>query len=244
MLETLSLATLALSLVAGSLTTLSPCVFPVLPLVVGGSVQENRLAPLAMGAGLVVSFAVLGVLVGVAGPALGLDGDVLRSAGGWLLLLFGAAMLIPRWQDALARWLMPVADQAQQASGRFNPASLSGAFLIGATLGMVWSPCSGPLLGATLTLVATEGGALSGGVLLALFGLGAAIPLVGVAYLSRSTLSRLRGHVLAHSQRVKYVFAFLLIAAGLAVLSGLDKWLEAQILNLLPDSWAALTTRF
>ncbi|MBP9117449.1 MAG: cytochrome c biogenesis protein CcdA, partial [Methyloversatilis sp.] len=70
-----SAAEFGLALAAGSLTTLSPCVFPILPLVVGGAVQANRLAPVAMGLGMVASFALLGVLVGVLGDALGLDGD-------------------------------------------------------------------------------------------------------------------------------------------------------------------------
>ncbi|MBL8452699.1 MAG: hypothetical protein JNK97_08115, partial [Zoogloea sp.] len=71
----LSLSHLGLSLLAGSLTTLSPCVFPILPLVVGGAVQANRLAPVAMGVGMAASFALIGLLLGAAGPALGIDGD-------------------------------------------------------------------------------------------------------------------------------------------------------------------------
>ena len=67
MIESLSLSVIAVSLAAGGLTTLSPCVFPMLPLVVGGAVQANRLAPLAMGAGMVVSFSLIGLLLGLLG---------------------------------------------------------------------------------------------------------------------------------------------------------------------------------
>ena len=63
------LAQLGFSLAAGSLTTLSPCVFPILPLVLGGAVQANRLAPLAMGAGMALSFALIGMALGLLGPA-------------------------------------------------------------------------------------------------------------------------------------------------------------------------------
>ena len=76
-----SAAELGLAWLAGSLTTLNPCVFPLLPLVLGGAIQENRLAPVAMGAGMVSAFALLGLLVGVAGDALGLDPDRIRIAG-------------------------------------------------------------------------------------------------------------------------------------------------------------------
>ncbi|WP_198148118.1 cytochrome c biogenesis protein CcdA [Elstera litoralis] len=86
--------------------------------------------------------------------------------------------------------LTPLASGAARLSSGSSSADLGGSFLIGATLGLVWSPCSGPLLASTLTLAASEGGALTGGGLLALFGLGAALPLLGVAYASRQTLAR------------------------------------------------------
>ena len=95
----LSLPQAALSLAAGSLTTLSPCVFPLLPLVLGGALQAHRLAPVAMGLGMALSFAGIGVLVGLAGPALGLDGDVVRMAGGWLLVAMAAATPAPAWRS-------------------------------------------------------------------------------------------------------------------------------------------------
>ena len=82
------LAGLGYSFAAGSLTTLSPCVFPILPLVIGGAVQANRLAPVAMGAGMALSFAAIGMALGLLGPALGIDGDSVRTAGA----AYGAAL--------------------------------------------------------------------------------------------------------------------------------------------------------
>ena len=87
---------LGLSLLAGSLTTLSPCVFPILPLVIGGGVQTNRLAPLAMGVGMATSFALIGIVLGALGPALGIDSDSVRIFGAWLLIAFGLVMLVPQ----------------------------------------------------------------------------------------------------------------------------------------------------
>ncbi|WP_374327221.1 cytochrome c biogenesis CcdA family protein [Azonexus sp.] len=244
MLETLSPAVLGLALLAGSLTTLSPCVFPVLPLVVGGAVQQNRLAPVAMGVGMALSFALIGVLLGALGPALGIDGDHVRTFGGWLLLVFGLVMLVPALNARFTEWMLPIASQANAASARLNGSSLSGAFLLGGVLGLVWSPYSGPLLGAALSLVAAEGGALRGGVVLGLFGIGAAVPLVGVAYASRAGFGRARGWVMQHIGRIKTLFGILLLLTGIAILSGADKWLEARIVEHLPDSWVRLTTLF
>ncbi len=236
----LSLPQLGLSLAAGSLTTLSPCVFPLLPLVLGGALQGHKLAPVALGLGMATSFALIGMAVGAAGPALGLDGDLVRLAGAWLLIGFALVMLIPAWSERFTTWMLPIASSANAASSRLSGGSLGSALLLGGVLGLVWSPCSGPLLASALTLVASEGGVLRGGVVLGLFGLGAAIPLVAVAYASRSGFNRARGWVLSRIDGIKKGFAVVLGLMGLAILTGGDKWLEARVNNLLPDAWLNL----
>lgn len=237
----LSLPQLGLSLFAGSLTTLSPCVFPLLPLVLGGALQGSRLAPLAMGLGMTASFAGIGMLLGALGPALGIDGDTVRTGGAALLIAFALVMLVPALGQRFTQWMLPIASTANAASARLDGGSLSGALLLGGVLGLVWSPCSGPLLGSALTLVASEGGVARGGVVLGIFGLGAAVPLVAVAYASRSGFLRARDWVLARMERVRLGFALLLGAMGIAILSGGDKWLESQVLEWLPDAWVNLT---
>lgn len=239
-----SVPELGLALVAGSLTTLNPCVFPLLPLVLGGALQGNRWAPVAMGAGMVTMFALLGLVIGVAGDALGIDPDAIRLAGAWLLIGFGLVMLIPWLNERFTRLVTPLASGANQATSRLDSGSLGGAFATGGLLGMVWSPCSGPMLASALTLVATEGGALRGTLILGMFGLGAASVLVAVAYASRSGFGQVRGWVISHMDTVKKVFGSFVLLVGMAILSGGDKWLEAQLVNVLPSAWIDLTTRF
>ncbi len=238
------LGQLGFSLAAGSLTTLSPCVFPILPLVIGGAMQANRLAPVAMGVGMAASFALIGMALGLLGPALGIDGDSVRIAGAAMLVAFGIVMLVPFLNDRFTRLLTPLASSAGQASSRLNPESLLGALLLGGVLGLVWSPCSGPLLASALTLVASEGGVLQGGLILGLFGVGAAIPLVVVAYASRSGFQRMRGWIMLRIDGLKKGFGVLLLLLGVAILTGGDKWLEAQLVPLLPDWWINLTVKF
>lgn len=240
----LGITQLALSVTAGGLTTLSPCVFPILPLVVGGAMAGNRLAPLAMGAGMVASFALMGVLVGALGDALGIDSDSIRFAGALLLIAFGIVMLVPALNSRFNLLMSPLAGLANQASSRVEGRSLIGAFTLGALLGMVWSPCSGPLLASALTLVATQGNAADGALILGLFGLGAAIPLIAIAYASRAGFTHTRDWVLAHIDKLKLGFGWLILLVGIAILSGGDKWLEAQVTQRLPDAWVLLTTKF
>jgi cytochrome c biogenesis protein CcdA len=239
-----SIAQMGLSMAAGGLTTLSPCVFPILPLVVGGAMQANRLAPVAMGAGMVASFAIMGVLVGALGEALGIDTDTIRIAGALLLIAFGVVMLVPALNNRFTLLITPLSTVANQASSRVDGGSLLGAFALGALLGMVWSPCSGPLLASALTLVATKGNAPDGALILGLFGLGAAVPLVAIAYATRAGFTRSRDWVLGHIGALKTGFAVLLVLVGVAILFGGDKWLEALVTQSLPDAWVNITTRF
>jgi cytochrome c biogenesis protein CcdA len=238
----LSLPQLGLSVAAGSLTTLSPCVFPLLPLVLGGAVQGNRFAPVAMGAGMATTFAGIGIFLGALGPALNIDADAVRVAGAVMLIAFALVMLVPALGERFSRLMLPIASSANAASSRLDSGSLWGALLLGGVLGLVWSPCSGPLLGSAITLVASGGGgAVQGGIVLGLFGLGAAIPLVAVAYASRSGFGRARDWVLARIEKVRSGFAVLLGLTGLAILSGADKLIEARVLEWLPDAWVNLT---
>lgn len=237
----LSIPQLGLSLAAGSLTTLSPCVFPLLPLVLGGALQRNRLAPLAMGLGMTASFAAIGMAVGALGPSLGLDGDLVRHAGAALLIAFALVMWVPALGERFTQWMLPLASGAHAASARLDGGSCLGALALGSLLGLVWSPCSGPLLGSALSLVASEGGLARGGIVLGLFGFGAAVPLVAVAYASRRGFVRVRDWVLARVEAVRRGFALLLGLMGVAILTGLDKRLEATVLQWLPDAWVNLS---
>ena len=238
----LSLPQLGLSLAAGGLTTLSPCVLPLLPLVVGGAVQRNRLAPVAMGLGMAAAFAMIGLLIGTLGPALGLDTDHVRIFGAVSLIMLALVFWVPSWSAKFSQWAMPLASSAQSASAGLDAGSLKGAFLLGSVLGLVWSPCSGPLLASALALVVSEGGPLSGAITLGVFGVGAALPLVAVAYASRAGFERWRDRALHRMDGVKKGFGALLGLAGVAILMGWDKALEIWALDHLPDAWLRLSS--
>jgi cytochrome c-type biogenesis protein len=233
----------ALSVVAGALTTLSPCVFPLLPVIVGGAVQRHRAAPVAMGLGMAITFTLIGLLVGGLGGSLSLAPDDVRRVGAWLLVAFGVVIGVPALERRFSNLMTPLASSANAASARLDGGALTGAFALGGLLGLVWSPCAGPLLGSTLALVATAGGAPRGALLLGLFGLGAALPLVGAAYASRAGFGRVRAWVLAHAGAAKRVMGGLLLLVGVLILSGGDHLLEAWVNERLPDAWLALTTR-
>ena len=120
----LSAPQLGLSVAAGGHTTLSPCVFPLLPLVLGGALQGHRLAPLAMGVGMTASSAVIGMLLGALGAALGMDADSVRMGGTAMLIAYAQVMLIPALGERFSQWMLPIASAAN-CSGCPSPGSTS-----------------------------------------------------------------------------------------------------------------------
>ena len=245
MADPVSLLDLGLSLVAGALSTLSPCVFPLLPVVVGAVAHtHHRAGPIAMGAGMVSAFVALGVALVSLGPVLAIDAGHIRVVAGSLLLVIAGLMLLPGIGEGTPAWLSGLASLAQKASTHLHPDTVPGAFVLGALLGLVWSPCSGPLLGSGIVLIAAHGRLFDGALILGMFGIGAALPLMVAAYASRALFARLRNWVLGYGADLRRAFAVLIALMGIAVMTGADRWIEAKLLDALPDAWLALTTRW
>lgn len=235
---------LGLALLAGLLSVLSPCVLPLLPLVLGAAAGEHRLGPAALAAGLALSFTAIGLFVATLGFAVGLDSDLFRKGAAALLVAVGLVLLVPAAQARLAAAGGPVADWAERRFGGRSTAGPTGQFGLGLLLGAVWSPCVGPTLGAA-SLLAAQGRDLgSVAATMAAFGLGAALPLLLLGSLSRGLLLRLRGGLMRLGRGLKLGLGALLVATGLSVLGGLDKAVETALVEASPDWLNALTTRF
>jgi cytochrome c-type biogenesis protein len=237
-------ATYGLGLVAGALSTLSPCVLPLIPVLVASAANAHRLGPVALGAGLALSYTLVGLVLAPLAASLGLDPDIFRYAGAALLLLFGVILLVPPMQEGIARATAGLGDAGQRALQRVSMNGLAGQLLVGLLLGIVWTPCVGPTLGAATTL-ASRGQDLGQIALLMLFfGLGAAAPLVALGLLSRATLMRIRGRLLRAGAIGKKFLGVVLVTLGVLIASGLDQHLQAWILDRSPAWLTALTTRF
>jgi len=238
------LATYALGLLAGALSTLSPCVLPLVPVLVASAVNAHRWGALALGAGLVVSFTLVGIFLATLGASLGLDPDTFRTAGAVILMLFGVILLVPRLQDGFARAAAGLGNSGNQLLSRISLQGLPGQFAIGTVLGVVWSPCVGPTLGAAATL-ASQGRNLGQiGLLMLIFGIGAAAPLVVLGSVSRAGMLKIRGRLLRTGQWGKQLFGLVMLILGVLIATGIDKSVEAWILDRSPDWLTRLTTRF
>ncbi|KQO86256.1 cytochrome c biogenesis CcdA family protein [Methylorubrum extorquens] len=235
---------LGLAFLAGLLSVLSPCVLPLLPLVLGAAVAEHRFGPLALAAGLALSFVAIGLFIATIGFALGLDSDRFRAIGAVLLVLLGIILIVPAAQNRFAVAAGPLSNWAEQRFGGIATAGLAGQFAVGLLLGAVWSPCVGPTLGAA-SLLAAQGRDLGTvAVTMLVFGLGTALPLVALGMLSREVLIRWRARMMGVGKGLKLTLGVILVATGALILSGYDRALETTLVDASPDWLTALTTRF
>jgi cytochrome c-type biogenesis protein len=225
-----------LSFAAGALATLSPCVLPVLPIVVGSAFQKHRHGPLVLSVGLVSSFAALGLLTGLGVELLVTHRDTLRRASGLAMLLTGLVLLIPALQVRVAGLLSRLTSSTQTSTAQPPAqAALLSLFLIGAGLGVVWAPCSGPMLAGALALAAASGTRWSALLQLTAFGVGTATPLLASAYLARSVFRRYAERAMSTGRAGSRLFAASLVLMGALIVSGADKSLESRVLDLLPE---------
>lgn len=238
------MATLGLAFLAGLLSILSPCVLPLVPLVLGAAVGAHRYGPVALAGGVTLSFVAIGLFVATVGFGIGLDGGVFRQAAAVMMILIGAVLAMPALQMRLAAAGGPVSNWADQRIGALQARGLGGQFVVGLLLGAVWSPCVGPTLGAA-SLLAAQGRSLGQVALtMAVFGVGAAIPLLALGLVSRQALGRWRDRLTSGGSLAKTALGLLLVLVGVMIVTGLDKRLEILLVDLSPDWLTALTTRF
>jgi len=237
-------ANLAFGYLAGALSTLSPCVLPLLPVLLGGALQQHRAAPLALAAGLAVSFTGIGLFVATLGFAAGIDSATVRVAAALLMAGFGLVLAVPPLQRGLAAITAPLTGGANGLLGRISGDGLAGQFLLGVLLGAVWSPCAGPTLGAAIGLAAQGGTVAQAGLVMAVFSLGAVTPILALAYGSRQAMVVRRNRLGAIAGWGKPVMGVMLLGMGLLILSGADKALETWFIQAMPAWLVDLTTRY
>jgi cytochrome c biogenesis protein CcdA len=237
-------SSLVLAFIAGVLSILSPCVLPILPVVLGAAASDHKLGPVALVTGLSISFVTIGLFIATVGHSIGLNEEVFRYVAAVLIITIGAVLLLPALQTRLAVASGPITNWTDQRFGNIRGSGLSGQFWIGVLLGAVWSPCVGPTLGAASLLAAQGRDLPQVSITMFAFGVGAALPLLALGLFSREAVMRWRNQLLSAGRSVKVALGLLFVAIGALVLSGFDKSIETELVNASPQWLTDLTTRF
>lgn len=203
------LAGMLMAVFAGVASVASPCVLPVVPIIVTGTEKDHRLRPLLIVSGLSLSFMTMGVVTALFGGAVAGLMPVLEKIAGLMVLLFGVLMLLDVNLFKGLTWFSRVP---------FTAGGPWSGLVLGLTLGLVWIPCVGPLLSGVLALVATDGRLATGLLLLALYSIGFALPMLLLGYASQSARQRIKG-IAAHPFLIRLLSGGLLIAFGIYILT-------------------------
>lgn len=222
-----------LAILAGLLTVGAPCILPILPILLGASVgQKSKSRPLFITFGFIVTFALAGLFLSLLVSRFHFSADSLRHVAVIALALFGLFMLWPLPFELLTAKLSGLINQAQQTASRAGSGNFGG-FVLGVMLGIIWTPCAGPVLGSILTLIATQTKLTQASVLLLAYALGAGIPMLVISYGSQWITAKIR--VLAnHARLVQQIFGAIIILWALAIYLGYDLIIQAKIIEHYP----------
>lgn len=229
---------------AGLLTLINPCVLPVLPIVLASALQAHRYGPLALSAGMSVSFVALGLAVASAGQVLGLGERQLAQAGAVAMIGFGLVLLIPRLNAGFALATAGFAAQADARLGTGQANDLPGQAMTGLLLGAVWSPCIGPTLGGAIGLASQGGSLVQAGAIMVAFAAGVASMMLVLAYGTRAAIGRRRARLAGLSAWAKPIMGAVLVAVGLAIFFRLHHVVEAWAVQSWPVWLQDLSVRF
>ncbi len=226
---------LLLALLAGVVTIATPCTLPVLPILLGSSMgQTSRVRPALIASGFVASFSAVALLLGGLTQIFDFDPNILRSSAAVLLVGFGLLMIFPAPFERITGRI------GGFASGAASPdLSNLGGFVLGTTLGLVWTPCAGPVLGSILTIIATSKDIAWASVLLIAYTIGASIPMLIIAYGGQTVTTRIRG-LARITPRLQQAFGVVVIGFAVASYFQYDTLIVAWLTGFYPTGQLGL----
>ncbi|MGY3619084.1 cytochrome c biogenesis CcdA family protein [Bradyrhizobium sp. USDA 10063] len=230
---------LVLALLAGVVTVAAPCTLPMLPILLGASIgQTSKARPAMIALGFVMSFSMVALLLSAITRAFDFDPNVLRTGAAILLLGFGLLMIWP----APFEWLTIRIGglTAGGSPGNATPSlGLIGGFVLGTTLGLVWTPCAGPVLGSILTIVATSKDAGWASLQLVVYAIGAALPMLAIAYGGQAVTTRIRS-IARIAPRLQQGFGVVIIAFAALSYFQYDTLIVAWLTSFYPNGQIGL----
>ena len=219
---------------AGLLTLINPCVLPVLPIVLASALSEDRRGPVALAAGMSLSFVTFGMLVATIGHSIGLTETMLSRIGASLMLAFGLILLVPAFASRFEMATAGFAAKADNQLFQSNLTGFQGQFFAGLLLGAVWSPCIGPTLGGAIALASQGDNLIWAGAIMVAFAAGVSTLILGLGLGAKNAIRSRANALRAIAEKSKPAMGVIFIAVGLMILLGVHKMIDAWAIQHLP----------
>ncbi|MCR6670552.1 cytochrome c biogenesis CcdA family protein [Devosia ginsengisoli] len=231
------LLTIGFAFLAGVITVLSPCVLPLLPIILSFGAQEGRARPVGLIVGFVGAFTAATLALSYLVRSLGVPPDLNRVLAGAVLIALGLVLAIPFLHRGFERFAGVIVSRTPMPQ---NGSGFGGGLVIGAGLGLAWSPCVGPIMASVITLALNQQVDAAAVAVTLAFSLGTALPMAAIMLGGRQLTRRL-GWFQANAGRIQQVLGGLLVLTGLAIFLGWDRQIQILLLTWFPDWELALT---
>ncbi len=232
---------LAFAFLAGIVTILSPCILPVLPIVLSGGISGGKKRPLGIVTGFIASFTFFALFLTSIVRATGIPADSLRTLSVVVIIAFGLSLLIPKYQAILEQFIGKLSNLFASRSGQGNQRQdFVGGLLIGVSLGLVWTPCVGPILASVISLALTGSVTTTAFFITLAYSIGTAIPMLAIVWGGRALLQKVPWLVQS-SGKIQKAFGVLMILTAIAIATNQDRKFQAYILTKFPQYGVGLT---
>lgn len=229
------IGTVGLAFLAGVITVLSPCVLPLLPVILAGAAQGGRRRPVGLIVGFVGTFTAVTLTLSTLARSLGVSPDINRIVAGIVLILLGLVLVIPRFHLTFERLAGSLASRAPTSAGT----GFGGGLVIGAGLGLAWSPCVGPIMASVITLALNQQVNAAAVAVTLAFSLGTALPMAAIMLGGRRLVQRL-GWFQHHAEAIQRVLGIVVVLVGVGILAGWDRQIQILLLTWFPGWEQAL----
>lgn len=233
-----------LAYLAGVVTILSPCVLPLLPIILGSSFNEHKRGPLFLVAGLIISFTTFGMIVATIGFSIGLTTSVLQTIAASIMILFGLVLLFNPLYERFSAFASASTSGMNSKVSTIKLSGAKGQFALGILLGAVWSPCVGPTLGAAISLAAQGQDLIYAATIMLIFSIGTSTPILAMSFASQKTMIKMKSKMMNASTWIKPAMGGVFVLVGLMIVSGFMTTLEEAVLNIMPESLTSFIYQF
>jgi cytochrome c biogenesis protein CcdA len=224
------------SFLAGFVTIFSPCIISIAPILFAAGSNGNHKKPLGIITGLILSFSFFTLTLSSIVETTGISHDLLHHIALTVVIIFGLTMILPSFQQAftaIAARIAAAGKFVQAHSIAMHPYFISG-FVLGIALGLLWTPCAGPILATITTLAAAEGVSITSILMAVAYATGAAIPMLIFCFGGAKILNSVN-QVAPYAQPIRKLSGIIIIASALAMAFGIDVAIQKKFASWFPE---------